>query len=133
MLSFLRTRCAAVCARPAARRFKSASPADPEVFVRSTIKGAPVVVFSKSYCPYCSRVKNFFDDLGVRYTAVELDQVPTGTAMQDALKTLTGQSTVPNVFVNHKHIGGCDKTLAMHKQGTLQPLLKEAGFPVKEK
>ena len=47
-----------------------------------------------------------------------------GTAIQEALKDITGQSTVPNVFINHKHIGGNSDLQGL--QG-LQNLLKEAG------
>uniref|UniRef100_A0A668VG75 thioredoxin-disulfide reductase (NADPH) n=1 Tax=Oreochromis aureus TaxID=47969 RepID=A0A668VG75_OREAU len=46
-----------------------------------------------------------------------------GTSYQEMLLEMTGQKTVPNVFINKKHIGGCDKTLQAHKDGSLQQLL----------
>lgn len=50
---------------------------------------------------------------------IELDERDDGDAIQAALQQITGQRTVPNVFVKGKHIGGCDDTLAAHKRGTL--------------
>ena len=48
-----------------------------------------------------------------------------GSAIQDALEEMTGQRSVPNVFINHKHIGGNSDLQA--KKGELGGLLKEAG------
>ena len=45
--------------------------------------------------------------------------------IQEALRRLTKQSTVPNIFINQKHIGGCDDTMALHKAGKLAPLLQK--------
>jgi len=50
-----------------------------------------------------------------------------GPELQDALKEWTGQRTVPNVFINGKHIGGCDDTMALNNDGKLVALLTEAG------
>lgn len=47
--------------------------------------------------------------------------------MQSALAEWTGQRTVPNVFINGKHIGGCDDTVALNNGGKLVALLTEAG------
>ncbi|KAH7280415.1 hypothetical protein KP509_37G066100 [Ceratopteris richardii] len=86
----------------------------------------PVVVYSKSYCPYCKQVKQLLEGLGVKYKAVELDQEEDGADIQAALLEWTGQRTVPNVFIGGQHIGGCDSTVAKHKAGQLVPLLQQA-------
>nr|CAA89699.1 glutaredoxin [Ricinus communis] len=86
-----------------------------------------VVVFSKTYCPYCTSVKKLLDQLGAKYKVVELDTESDGSEIQTALAEWTGQRTVPNVFIGGKHIGGCDSTTAKHSQGQLVPLLTEAG------
>ncbi|KAM4022276.1 thioredoxin reductase 3 [Anomaloglossus baeobatrachus] len=91
--------------------------------VQELLEKNPVVVFSKSYCPYCDRVKELFTSLGKEYFALELDQCDDGSSIQDVLQEMTGQKTVPNVFVYKTHVGGCDKTLQAHKDGTLQKLL----------
>ncbi|XP_052195595.1 glutaredoxin [Diospyros lotus] len=90
-----------------------------------------VVVFSKTYCPFCVTVKKLFTTLGVTFKVVELDTESDGKEIQAALTEWTGQRTVPNVFVGGKHIGGCDSTTALHNGGKLVPLLTEAGALVK--
>ncbi|GAB4846731.1 Glutaredoxin-C2 [Ancistrocladus abbreviatus] len=87
----------------------------------------PVVVFSKSYCPYCVNVKKLLSELNVNFKAIELDTESDGSDIQSALAQWTGQRTVPNVFISGNHIGGCDTTTNMHKEGKLVPLLTQAG------
>ncbi|KAM5148811.1 thioredoxin reductase 3 [Mantella aurantiaca] len=91
--------------------------------VRDLVDKNPVMVFSKSYCPFCNQVKDLFSSLGREYTALELDQCDDGSSIQDVLYEISGLRTVPNVFVNKTHVGGCDKTLRAHRDGTLQKLL----------
>nr|O81187.1 RecName: Full=Glutaredoxin [Vernicia fordii]AAC39481.1 glutaredoxin [Vernicia fordii] len=86
-----------------------------------------VVVFSKTFCPYCTSVKQLLNQLGAQFKVIELDSESDGSDLQNALAEWTGQRTVPNVFIGGKHIGGCDKTTGMHQEGKLIPLLTEAG------
>ncbi|RYG60254.1 hypothetical protein EON64_19440 [archaeon] len=58
-----------------------------------------------------------------RIVSIYLQNHPEGSAIQAALQDLTGQRTVPNVFVNGKHVGGCDNTLAAIASGELQKLI----------
>ncbi len=97
--------------------------------VKVVSASAPVVVFSKTYCPYCLTVKALFaDELNVKAAVYELDTMgPVGAAVQDSLASLTGQRSVPNVFIGGKHVGGCDSTLALYGDGLLKPLLDAAG------
>ncbi|XP_009334103.1 glutaredoxin [Pyrus x bretschneideri] len=90
-----------------------------------------VVVFSKTYCPFCVNVKQLLTQLGASYKAFELDSESDGAQIQSALAEWTGQRTVPNVFVGGNHIGGCDETTALHKEGKLVPLLTQAGAVAK--
>nr|GEX11778.1 glutaredoxin [Tanacetum cinerariifolium] len=76
--------------------------------VKQIVSANPAVVFSKTYCGYCKRVKQLFSELNVAYKLLELDEESNGDEIQSALKEWTGQSTVPNVFIAGKHIGGCD-------------------------
>lgn len=55
----------------------------------------------------------------------ELDQMKQGTELQAMLEKITGQRTVPNVFVNGQHIGGNDDTQAAYKSGKLKDLLSK--------
>ncbi|KAF5479632.1 hypothetical protein F2P56_000439 [Juglans regia] len=94
---------------------------------KDIVASNPVVVFSKSYCPFCVTVKQLLTQLGATFKAIELDTESDGKEIQTALAEWTGQKTVPNVFIGGNHIGGCDKTTALHKEGKLIPLLTEAG------
>ncbi|GBG60607.1 hypothetical protein CBR_g8628 [Chara braunii] len=90
------------------------------------VQTEPVLLFSKTYCPYCGRVKKLLRDLGVKCaTVVELDERDDGETLQRALEELTGQSTVPSLFVGGKHIGGCEETMAAHENGYLTRALKQ--------
>ncbi|XP_053526264.1 thioredoxin reductase 3 isoform X2 [Artibeus jamaicensis] len=89
------------------------------------IEGNRVMIFSKSYCPHCTRVKELFSSLGVECKILELDQVDDGANVQEVLSEITNQRTVPNIFVNKVHMGGCDQTFQAHQSGLLQKLLQE--------
>ncbi|KAM7006305.1 thioredoxin reductase 3 isoform 1-T1 [Tautogolabrus adspersus] len=93
--------------------------------IQQLIDSNQVVVFSKSYCPYCVKVKDLFKELKVVCNVVELDLIDDGSNYQEMLLEMTGQKTVPNVFINKKHLGGCDNTLKAHKDGSLQQLLSQ--------
>ncbi|XP_020593264.1 glutaredoxin [Phalaenopsis equestris] len=94
---------------------------------KEVVSSAEVVVFSKTYCPFCTRVKDLFSKLGAKHKVVELDKESDGSEIQSALAAWTGQRTVPNVFISGKHIGGCDNVMEKHNEGKLVPLLTESG------
>ncbi|KAI9208829.1 thioredoxin-like protein [Polychytrium aggregatum] len=76
-----------------------------EAFVKSTVEAHKVVVFSKSYCPYCKKAKQLLSAAGVKFHAVELDTMSNGPDIQAYLEQLTGLKGVPNVWVKGKHFG----------------------------
>ena len=77
--------------------------------IKTTIAGSKVVVYSKSYCPFCQATKELFDKMGVS-TRHRTGQDGGRCRHQAALLSLSGQRTVPNVFVSGKHLGGNDDT-----------------------
>merc|ERR1711974_36182 len=77
-------------------------------FISETILNNPVVIFSKSYCPYCKRAKAYLTEKNIEFFAVEMDLASNGREIQQALKEKTGQRTVPNIFIGGQHIGGYD-------------------------
>ncbi|CAN0839093.1 GRXC4 [Linum grandiflorum] len=102
----------------------SASAASPETaFVKKTISSHQIVIFSKSYCPYCRRAKAVFKELNQTPYVVELDEREDGQDIQGALGQLVGKRTVPQVFINGKHIGGSDDTVEAYENGELATLL----------
>uniref|UniRef100_A0A7S3NI43 Glutaredoxin domain-containing protein n=1 Tax=Aureoumbra lagunensis TaxID=44058 RepID=A0A7S3NI43_9STRA len=103
----------------AARRSMAASCLN----IDDTIKANDVVIFSKSYCPFCAKTKALFQSLNVDADIYELDQRDDGAEIQSKLKEKTGQSTVPNVFIKGEHLGGNDDTQRAHASGKLAELL----------
>ncbi|CAI9107510.1 OLC1v1006883C2 [Oldenlandia corymbosa var. corymbosa] len=104
-----------------------------EETVKTTVSENPVVVYSKTWCSYSSEVKSLFKKLGVEPLVIELDQMgPQGPQLQKVLERLTGQHTVPNVFIGGQHIGGCTDTVKLHRKGELEPLLSKAGAVKRE-
>ncbi|GKV41678.1 hypothetical protein SLEP1_g49178 [Rubroshorea leprosula] len=96
----------------------------PEVaFVKKTISSHKIVIFSKSYCPYCKRAKSVFKELNQVPHVVELDQREDGSSIQDAISEIVGRRTVPQVFINRKHLGGSDDTVEAYQSGELAKLL----------
>ncbi|KAI4267729.1 MAG: hypothetical protein LQ337_008211 [Flavoplaca oasis] len=84
-----------------------------------------VAVFSKSYCPYCKASKSLLSELGAKFFVIEMDQVDDGADLQNALEELSGQRSVPNIYISQKHIGG--NSDLQGKKSELPGLLKEAG------
>ena len=84
-------------------------------------------MFSKTTCPYCKDAKSQFRQLGVEFKTIELDQMQSGRAMQQALLKISKQSTVPNIFINRNHVGGCSDLIKKIHSGEVKRLLDEAG------
>ncbi|EOX99713.1 Glutaredoxin - like 8 [Theobroma cacao] len=101
---------------------------DPMERVVKLASESAVVIFSLSTCCMCHAVKRLFCGMGVNPTVYELDQDPRGKEMERALMRLLGNSqAVPVVFIGGKLIGAMDRVMASHINGTLVPLLKDAG------
>ncbi|XP_078432971.1 glutaredoxin-C1-like [Wolffia australiana] len=87
-----------------------------------------VVIFSVSTCCMCHAVKRLFCGMGVSPAVYELDEDPRGKDMERALhRLLGGAAGLPVVFIGGKLVGAMDRVMASHINGSLVPLLKEAG------
>ena len=91
----------------------------------AAIKANRIMVFSKATCPYCVKAKKAIAKFESNIGLFELDQMNNGMEIQAALLEISGQRTVPNVFINGKHVGGCDNTLAAIASGDFQKLLEK--------
>lgn len=80
-----------------------------------------VVMYSKDYCPYCSRAKTLLTERGV--TDLEIIRIDQDPAQRDVMIERTGRRTVPQIFIGDKHVGGCDDLVALDRSGGLLPLL----------
>lgn len=92
--------------------------------VQSLIDSNPVFVASKSYCPYCHKTKGTLSQITSKAHIIELDEMADGSEIQDALFEITGQRTVPNVFIGGQHIGGNSDVQTLHSKDQLEPKIK---------
>merc|ERR1711976_1057609 len=84
-------------------------------FINGEISANTVVVFSKTYCPYCMATKKLFSNpefSGINVVTHELDKRPDGSAIQATLLDMSGQRTVPSVWIGGQFLGGNSDTQA---------------------
>ena len=91
--------------------------------IDTPVSNHKIVIFSKTYCPFCKRAKALFDALNEEYLVIELNEMLEGEAIQAALLERTGQKTVPHVYVGERHLGGYNETKALEESGELAQLL----------
>ncbi|PIN07512.1 Glutaredoxin [Handroanthus impetiginosus] len=87
----------------------------------------PVVIFSKSSCCMSHTVRSLFSDFGVNPTVYELDEIPRGREIEQALSRLGCSPTVPAVFIGGEFVGGANEIMSLHLKRSLKPMLKSAG------
>ncbi len=89
---------------------------------------ADVEIYTMPFCPYCHRAKNLLKQKGVDYT--EYDVMMASGKRAEMRERAGGRNTVPQIFIDGRHIGGSDDLIALDQRGELDPLLKEA--PLRE-
>ena len=83
-----------------------------------------IEIYTQPWCPYCARAKHLLDGKGVAYREID---APGGTeARAESARRAGGRSSVPQIFIGGKHVGGCDDLVALDRAGKLDPLLKAA-------
>ncbi|KAL0474878.1 thioredoxin-like protein [Neurospora intermedia] len=90
--------------------------------LRSILKKSPIIIFSKSYCPYSKKAKSLLlgdYQIDPAPYVVELDQHPLGPGIQAELGDRTGRKTVPNILVGGISIGGSDDIAKLDQEKTL--------------
>ena len=81
-----------------------------------------VVMYSTGFCPYCVRARMLLDRKSVIYTDIRVDLEP---ALRAEMIQRSGRTSVPQIFIDDFHVGGCDDMYALEQQGRLDPLLHE--------
>ena len=95
--------------------------------VRELVHEKAVVIFSKSSCCISHSMKQLICGYGANPTVYELDEMSNGQEIEKALKKMGCKPSVPAVFIGERLIGGANEVLSLQVQGTLVPLLMEAG------
>lgn len=82
---------------------------------------AKVEIYTKSFCPYCTRAKMLLDSKGTAYEEFEVTSDPAG--FERMVERANGRRTVPQIFIDDQHIGGSDDLAAADARGVLDQLL----------
>ncbi len=80
-----------------------------------------VEIYTKPTCGYCHMAKRVLTAKGVSFTEVNITAQPEKRA--EMIQRAKGGSTVPQIFIGGKHVGGCDDLMALDRQGKLDALL----------
>jgi glutaredoxin 3 len=82
---------------------------------------AKVEIYTKTFCGFCIRTKGLLDKKHIPYEEYSVDF--GGAKKAEMIERAGGRMTVPQIFVNGRHIGGCDELMALEQQGKLDELL----------
>jgi glutaredoxin 3 len=83
--------------------------------------GAPrIVMYATGWCPYCARARRLLQSKGVDFEEIDIDEVDGARA---EMQQRSGRTSVPQIFINDRLVGGYDDTKALDDAGQLDPLL----------
>ncbi len=83
---------------------------------------AKVEIYTSPWCGYCARAKRLLGEKGVDYT--EYDVTADSSLREQMVERANGRTTVPQIFIDGLHVGGCDDIHALDREGRLDPLLQ---------
>ena len=83
---------------------------------------ANVEIYTWTYCPFCIRAKALLDNKGVEYQEYNIDGDEAARA--EMAQRANGKRSLPQIFIDDRHIGGCDDIHALEAQGELDSLLE---------
>ncbi|WP_145519798.1 glutaredoxin 3 [Yersinia mollaretii] len=81
---------------------------------------AKIEIYTKATCPFCHRAKALLNSKGAEFHEIAIDSDP---AKREEMIARSGRTTVPQVFIDGQHIGGCDDLHALDARSGLDPLL----------
>ena len=82
---------------------------------------AHIEIYSTAICPYCVAAKSYLTGKGQTYTEIRVDLDPA--RREEMLERSNMRRTVPQIFIDGKHVGGFDDLVALDRAGGLEPLL----------
>lgn len=81
---------------------------------------ANIDIYTKATCPFCHRAKALLQSKGAPFNEIAIDNDPK---KREEMIERSGRTTVPQIFIDGQHIGGCDDLHALDAKGGLDPLL----------
>jgi glutaredoxin 3 len=85
---------------------------------------AKIEIYTSPFCGYCHRAKQLLARKGAAFT--EIDVMSDGAKRVEMTGRAGGRHTVPQIFIDGRHVGGCDELYALDRAGALDPLLAGA-------
>jgi len=82
-----------------------------------------IEIYTQDWCPYCVRAKELLTKRGAAFQEIN---APQGSKERVESRTRSGRTSVPQIFIDGTHIGGCDDLMALDRSGKLAPLLTPA-------
>lgn len=86
---------------------------------------AKIEVYSSMLCPYCYRAKKLLEQKGADFTEIDVMLNPRRKA--EMVQRSGGRTSVPQIFIGDRHVGGCDELFALDAGNKLDPLLQAVG------
>ena len=83
-----------------------------------------VEIYSSLFCPYCTRAKRLLNQKGIEF--IDIDVIADTSKRSEMVRRAGGKTSVPQIFIDDKHVGGCDELYALERQGKLDALLQGA-------
>lgn len=84
---------------------------------------AEIVVYSSPFCGFCVRAKRLLDGKGAEYEDINVLMNPS--RRQEMIDRAGGRTSVPQIFIDGRHIGGSDELISLERSGDLDRLLEE--------
>jgi len=79
-----------------------------------------ITIYSSNYCPYCIRAKQLLGSKGLAFNEVVVDGQPD---LRAEMARKAGRTSVPQIWINGTHVGGCDDLIALDRSGKLDTML----------
>ena len=83
-----------------------------------------VTLYVSDWCPYCQRAKNLLIQKQLVFDEINVDD---DAKFREQMTARSNRSTVPQIFIGDKHVGGCDDLFALDRSGELDRLITGAG------
>jgi glutaredoxin 3 len=98
--------------------------------IQHQIDTSKVLVYAKSFCPHSKKAKTTLQSRNIPADIYDLDMLPNGEAIQAELARITGQTTVPYIFIAGERVGGNSDLDTKLQSGVVQELLTRVGIAV---
>lgn len=82
-----------------------------------------VDVYTRPFCPYCIRAKRLLNDQGIAFNEIDIQ---SNAVAEAEMRTRSGRTSVPQIFIDGHHVGGSDELVAADKSGKLSRLIDQA-------